>query len=116
MEDPISPARRTLLKAGAVTLATPVAAAIAQPAAAPGHQEAKTFDLWVISDQHVGTDKAASEGIQHGLVGFRPPPVRAESLATALRQSEEGGACRREALLQQRAQEPAAAHRREAGW
>jgi len=55
-----------------------VAAAIAQPAAAPGHQEAKTFDLWVISDQHVGTDKAASEGIQHGLVGFRPPPVRAE--------------------------------------
>src|SRR5262249_5291737 len=38
MEDPISPARRTLLKAGAVTLATPVAAAIAQPAAAPGHQ------------------------------------------------------------------------------
>jgi hypothetical protein len=63
MEYPISPARRTLLKAGAVTLATPVAAAIAQPAAAPGHQEAKTFDLWVISDQHVGTDKAASEGI-----------------------------------------------------
>ena len=92
MEDPISPARRTLLKAGAVTLATPVAAAIAQPAAAPGHQEAKTFDLWVISDQHVGTDKAASEGIQHGMVGFRPPPVRAKSLATALRQSEEGGA------------------------
>ena len=92
MDDPISPARRTLLKAGAATLATPVAAAIAQPAAAVGHQEAKSFDLWVISDQHVGTDKAASEGIQHGLVGFRPPPVRAESLATALRQSEEGGA------------------------
>src|SRR5262245_36388018 len=61
MDDPISPARRTLLKAGAATLATPVAAAIAQPA---GHQEAKSFDLWVISDQHVGTDKAASEGIQ----------------------------------------------------
>jgi hypothetical protein len=92
MDDPISPARRTLLKAGAATLATPVAAAIAQPAAAVGHQEAKSFDLWVISDQHVGTDKAASEGILHGLVGFRPPPVRAESLATALRQSEEGGA------------------------
>src|SRR5215467_12521455 len=92
MGDPISPARRTLLKAGAATLATPVAAAIAQPAAVVGHQEAKSFDLWVISDQHVGTDKAASEGIQHGLVGFRPPPVRAESLATALRQSEEGGA------------------------
>src|ERR1700746_2940795 len=92
MDDPISPARRTLLKAGAATLATPVAAAIAQPAAAVGHQEAKSFDLWVISDQHVGTDKAASEGILHGMVGFRPPPVRAESLATALRQSEEGGA------------------------
>src|SRR5262249_9723208 len=74
MDDPISPARRTLLKAAAATLATPVAAAIAQPAAAVGHQEAKSFDLWVISDQHVGTDKAASEGIQHGLVGFRPPP------------------------------------------
>src|ERR1700736_5554387 len=72
MDDPISPARRTLLKAGAVALATPVAAAIAQPAAVPGHQEAKTFDLWVISDQHVGTDKAASEGILHGMVGFRP--------------------------------------------
>lgn len=92
MDDPISPSRRILLKAGAATLATPVAAAIAQPAAAVGHQEAKTFDLWVISDQHVGTDKAASEGIQHGLVGFRPPPVRAESLATALRHTEEGGA------------------------
>ena len=99
MEDQISPARRTLLKAGAVTLATPVAAAIAQPAAVPGHQEAKTFDLWVISDQHVGTDKAASEGILHGMVGFRPPPVRAESLATALRQSE-GGRCLRRAALQ----------------
>src|SRR6516165_11167115 len=83
MDDPISPARRTLLKAGAATLATPVAAAIAQPAAAVGHQEAKSFDLWVISDQHVRTDKAASEGIQHGMVGFRPPPVRAESLAAA---------------------------------
>ena len=92
MEDQISPARRTLLKAGAATLATPVAAAIAQPAPAAGHWEAKSFDLWVISDQHVGTDKAASEGILHGMVGFRPPPVRAESLATALRQSEEGGA------------------------
>jgi len=39
MDDPISPARRTLLKAGPATLATPVAAAIAQPAAALGHQE-----------------------------------------------------------------------------
>jgi hypothetical protein len=57
MDDPILPARRTLLKAGAATLATPVAAAIAQPAAAVGHQEAKSFDLWVISDQHVGTEQ-----------------------------------------------------------
>jgi hypothetical protein len=38
MDDPISPARRTLLKAGAATLATPVAAAIAQPAAAVGRR------------------------------------------------------------------------------
>jgi hypothetical protein len=68
MDDPISTARRTLLKAGAATLATPVAVAIAQPAAAVGHQEAKIFDLWVISDQHVGTDKAASEGIQAGRI------------------------------------------------
>ena len=85
MEAPISPGRRTLLKAGALTLGTPVIRAVAQPAA-------RTLDLWVISDSHVGTDKAASEAIQHGMVGFRPPPVRAESLATALRQSEEGGA------------------------
>src|ERR1700756_5840553 len=89
MDGPNSPGRRTLLKAGALTLVTPVIGAVGQPA--PSHQEAVTFNLWVISDQHVGTDKAASEGIQHGLVGFRPPPVRAESLATALRQSEGGG-------------------------
>jgi hypothetical protein len=90
MEAPISPGRRTLLKAGALTLATPVIGAVAQPAAS--HQEATTFDLWVISDSHVGTDKAASAGIQHGLVGFKPPPVYPESLAEALRQSEKGGA------------------------
>ena len=59
MDDPNSLVRRTLLKAGAVTLATPVAAAIAQPAAAVGHQEAKSFDLWVISDQPVGTERLA---------------------------------------------------------
>jgi hypothetical protein len=90
MEAPISPGRRTLLKAGALTLATPAIGAVAQPA--PSHQEATTFDLWVISDSHVGTDKAASAGIQHGLVGFKPPPVYPESLAEALRQSEKGGA------------------------
>ena len=90
MEAPISPGRRTLLKAGALTLATPVIGAVAQPAGS--HQEATTFDLWVISDSHVGTDKAVSAGIQHGLVGFKPPPVYPESLAEALRQSEKGGA------------------------
>src|SRR5271157_4436123 len=90
MEAPISPGRRTLLKAGALTLATPVIGAVAQAAAS--HQEATTFDLWVISDSHVGTDKAVSAGIQHGLVGFKPPPVYPESLAEALRQSEKGGA------------------------
>jgi hypothetical protein len=90
MDGPNSPGRRTLLKAGALTLATPVIGAVAQPA--PSHQEAVTFNLWVISDSHVGTDKAASEGIQHGLVGFKPPPVYFESLAEPLRQSENGGA------------------------
>ena len=49
MEAPISPGRRTLLKAGASTLAMPVVGAVAQPAAS--HQEATTFDLWVISDE-----------------------------------------------------------------
>ena len=81
MEAPVSPGRRTLLKAGALTLATPVIGAVAQPAAS--HQEATTFDLWVISDSHVGTDKAVSAGIQHGLVGFKPTPVYPESLAEA---------------------------------
>ncbi len=90
MDAPISSGRRILLKAGALTLATPVIGAVAQPA--PSHQEAATFNLWVISDSHVGTDKAASEAIQHGLVGFKPPPVYFESLAEPLRQSENGGA------------------------
>src|SRR5260370_35743341 len=89
MNEPNSPGRRTLLKAGALTLATPVIGAVAQPA--PSHQEAMTFNLWVISDSHVGTDKAASEAIQHGLVGFKPPPVYFESLAEPLRQSEKDG-------------------------
>ena len=90
METPNSPGRRTLLKAGALTLATPVIGAFAQTA--PSHKEAATFNLWVISDAHVGTDKAASEAILHGLVGFKPPPIYPESLAEALRQSENGGA------------------------
>src|ERR1700730_18353668 len=83
MEAPISPGRRTLLKAGALTLATAVIGAVAQPAAS--HQEATTFDLWVISDSHGGTDKAASAGIQHGLVGCKPPPVCPEALGEAHR-------------------------------
>jgi hypothetical protein len=90
MDGPISPGRRALLQGGALTLATPVIGAVAQTA--PARKEAATFNLWVISDSHVGTDKAASEGIQHGLVGFKPPPVYPESLAEALRQSENGGA------------------------
>jgi hypothetical protein len=90
MDGPVSPGRRALLQAGALTMATPVIGAIAQTA--PSHKEAATFNLWVISDSHVGTDKAASEAIQHGLVGFKPPPVYFESLAEPLRQSENGGA------------------------
>ena len=73
-----------------MTLAAPFLGAAAQPAEL--RQELSTFNLWVISDPHVGTDKAASEAIQHGLVGFKPPPVYAELLAEPLRQSENGGA------------------------
>jgi hypothetical protein len=90
MDGPISPGRRALLRAGALTMATPVIGAAAQTA--PAHREAATFNLWVISDPHVGTDKAASEGILHGMVGFKPPPIYPESLAEALRESENGGA------------------------
>src|SRR5262249_25033489 len=89
MDDPISPARRTLLKAGAPTPPPPAPPPIPQPA---GPQEAKRFHLSVTNEPHARTDKAANEGHQPGVVGLRPPPVRAESLATALRQSEEGGA------------------------
>ena len=87
--EPTSRTRRMLIKAGIAGLATPAAAAAAQSATTS--REGATFNLWVISDCHVGTDKAASAGIQHGLVGFRPPPVYPESLAEALRTSEEGG-------------------------
>jgi hypothetical protein len=82
MDGPISPGRRALLQAGAMTMATPAIGVAAQTA--PAHKEAATFNLWVISDSHVGTDKAASEGILHGLVGFKPPPIYPESLAEAL--------------------------------
>jgi len=88
MKKPNSPTRRALLKGGVAAVAMPVAGAAAQSGPAAAHKEAATFNLWVISDCHVGTDKAVSEGIQHGLVGFKPPPVYFESLAEPLRQSE----------------------------
>jgi len=84
--------RRNLLTAGSLSLVAPALGAAAQPAAAAGHKEAAIFKLWVISDAHIGTDKAMSEAVQHGVVGFTPPPVHAESMAEALRQSEEGSA------------------------
>jgi hypothetical protein len=90
MEELTSPTRRTLLTAAAAGLATPVIGAAAQPAEL--RQESGKLNLWVISDCHVGTDKAASEGILHGMVGFKPPPIYPETLAEALRQSENGGA------------------------
>ena len=84
--------RRNLLTAGSLSLVAPALGAAAQPAAAAGHKEAAIFKLWVISDAHIGTDKAMSEAVQHGMVGFTPPPVHPESMAEALRQSEEGSA------------------------
>src|SRR5262245_63852566 len=86
--EPTSRTRRMLIKAGIAGFATPAVAAAQR---ATTSREGARFNLWVISDCHVGTDKAASAGIQHGLVGFRPPPVYPESLAEALRTSEEGG-------------------------
>ncbi len=53
-------------------------------------QEAATFSLWVFSDAHVATDKAVSDAIRNGME-FVPPVGYPESLASALRQSEEGG-------------------------
>ena len=57
-----------------------------------GHKapEAKTFSLWVFSDAHVATDKAVSAAIRNGM-DFLPPAGYPESLACALRQSEQGG-------------------------
>ncbi len=52
--------------------------------------EAETFHLWVFSDAHVATDRAVSAAIRNGM-GFIPPAGYPESLANALRQSEEGG-------------------------
>ncbi len=52
---------------------------------------AENFYLWVFSDAHVATDKAVSEAIRNKM-NFIPPAGYPESLANALRQSEEGGA------------------------
>ena len=92
MDNPKLIGRRDLLTAGSLSLVAPALGAAAQPAAAAGHKEAAIFKLWVISDAHIGTDKAMSEAVQHGMVGFTPPPVHPESMAEALRQSEEGSA------------------------
>jgi len=56
----------------------------------PHSSEADTFHLWVFSDAHVATDRAVSAAIRNGM-GFIPPAGYPESLAAALRQSEEGG-------------------------
>jgi hypothetical protein len=56
----------------------------------PEKTEAETFHLWVFSDAHVATDKAVSAAIRNGME-FMPPAGYPESLARALRQSEDGG-------------------------
>lgn len=56
---------------------------------APDQGEAETFHLWVFSDAHVATDRAVSAAIRNGM-GFIPPAGYPESLASALRQSEQG--------------------------
>ena len=89
MEVPKLIGRRDLLAASSMSLVAPVLGTAAQ-AAVPERKEAPVFNLWVISDPHVGTDKAMSTAVQHGMIGFNPPPVHPESLAEALRQSENG--------------------------
>lgn len=56
----------------------------------PAPEEAPTFHLWVFSDAHVATDKAVAAAIRNGME-FVPPAGYPESLASALRQSEQGG-------------------------
>ncbi len=60
-----------------------------QPASPAKAAEAKIFSLWVFSDAHVATDKAVSAAIRNGM-DFLPPAGYPESLAVALRQSEQG--------------------------
>jgi hypothetical protein len=93
MKAPKLTGRRSFIAAGSMSLAAMTAPALAegvQPEGADKRKEPGTFNLWVMSDAHVSTDKAVSVAIQHGLVGFTPPPVRPDSLATALQQSESG--------------------------
>jgi Calcineurin-like phosphoesterase len=63
--------------------------AVTNPNAAQ-KSENQTFRLWVFSDAHVATDKAVSAAIRNGME-FMPPAGYPESLASALRQSEDGG-------------------------
>jgi hypothetical protein len=63
---------------------------VIEPITPSDPREAKTFSLWVFSDAHVATDKAVSAAIRNGM-DFLPPAGYPESLAAALRQSEEGG-------------------------
>src|SRR5262245_6341452 len=58
--EPTSRTRRMLIKAGIAGFATPAVAAAAQ--SAKTSREGARFKRWVISDRHVGTDKAASAG------------------------------------------------------
>jgi Calcineurin-like phosphoesterase len=88
--------RRNLLASGSAALGASVGTVIAtaaSPAMAAGgvqRAEAATFHLWVFSDAHSMTDKAVSAAIRNGME-FVPPVGYPESLANALRQSENGG-------------------------
>jgi hypothetical protein len=82
--------RRNVL-AGATVLGGAVDTAIAatNPAGDGRRAEAETFHLRVFSDAHAMTDKAVAAAIRNGLE-FVPPVGYPESLANALRQSENG--------------------------
>jgi len=83
---------RTLLKRGAVTLATPVAAAIAQPGRGDqGIRRRKTFDLWVISDSACRNRQAANRSIHTAGSISAQPRLSPSPLATALRHLRAGG-------------------------
>src|SRR5215831_11236805 len=87
--------RRNVLAASAATIGTSAATAIVDAAtetagaATAPRTPAETFHLWVFSDAHSMTDKAVTAAIRNGME-FIPPVGYPESLANALRQSEEG--------------------------